>query len=234
MVYIWLKNNLMPPGRCPLCHAAVRPGRICDGCLDTLPWLTGALCRCGLPWHGAAPEPAPLCGRCLRRPPPFAATLAALRYQAPLDGLVNAYKHRGRLAREAELARLWLPVLRRTLPDDTDALVPVPTHWRRRWRRGFDQAERLARCLADAPGMPACYPALSRHRATPAQQGRSATGRRHALTDAFHCARPVSGMHLVLLDDVMTTGATTRAATRALLAGGAESVTVAVLARALP
>lgn len=216
---------------CVLCgtRRAVRHG-LCPACPDALPRLTGPLCRCGLP--SAAPgAPERPCGSCLREPPPWRTLEAPLRYDWPLDRLVAAWKYRGATWLERPLLHIWL----QHLPPDPepDLVVPVPLHWRRRLRRGFNQATVLATGLGRARGIPVGH-VLARRRATPPQQGLSAAWRRHNLRGVFHCRAPVRGRHVVLVDDVVTTGGTVREATRCLLAAGAASVRVRALARALP
>ena len=120
-------------GLCPHCHQELE--RHCA--------LSGPLCRCALPGPGL--DPGALCGRCLDRPPGFAASYCAWAYRFPLDRLLNAYKHRGRLTVERALETL---VRTQPLPwPEADLICPLPAHWRRRWWRGFDQAERLAASL---------------------------------------------------------------------------------------
>jgi len=111
-----------------------------------------------------------------------------------------------------------------------DALCALPAHWRRRWQRGFDQSQRLTDRLASLWGMPS-LPALTRQQATPMQQGLSRRQRRRNLHGAFACTRPVTGLKLLLVDDVMTTGSSARAAAECLLRHGATEVRVWTLAR---
>jgi ComF family protein len=114
-----------------------------------------------------------------------------------------------------------------------DAVVPVPLHWRRRWRRGFNQSELLAQVVARRCGIPVIK-ALKRVRYTPAQTGLSNTGRRKNVTAAFaavrwHC---VAGSRILLVDDVMTTGSTATACAKVLRRAGAASITLLTVARA--
>lgn len=233
IVYRWLNNNLFPDAPCSLCGLPAPPHQpLCRYCLTVPVRLEPPLCRCGLP-AGAPPEdPAhpELCGRCIARPPEFTGSWPAFRYGPPLDGLINAYKHQGRLDHERLLLWLWQQALAANPPPRPQALVPIPCHWRRHWRRGFSQAERLARGLGDALALPV-RPALVRRRATPAQQGRSRAARERNLARAFHCTASVEGAHLAVVDDVMTTASTGRAAGRALLDAGAARVDIWVLAR---
>lgn len=215
---------------CPFCGLHTRAA-VCVDCLALLAGPCGSLCRCGLPFPGRSwatgPEP-PLCGRCIRRPPAFSASFSPFWYQFPLDRLINRYKHRGDLFAERALQHLiasmpapWTPI---------HGICALPSHWRRRWWRGFDQGERLARMLSVHWNKP-LLPALTRPLATPHQQGLSRGQRRRNLQRAFRCRLNVSGLHLVLVDDVMTTGTTARAASQCLRRAGADSVRVWTLAR---
>jgi ComF family protein len=121
------------------------------------------------------------------------------------------------------------------LPRDErfDAIVPMPLHWLRRWRRGFNQAELLSRALSRQTGLPVrCL--VRRKRFTAAQAGLTNAGRRANVTGAFRVPRPesVKGLRLLLIDDVFTTGATAGACARALKRAGASRVAVLALARA--
>ncbi|MBF1801748.1 phosphoribosyltransferase family protein [Alloalcanivorax profundimaris] len=205
-------------GLCPHCHRELE--RHCA--------LSGPLCRCALPGPGL--DPGALCGRCLDRPPGFAASYCAWAYRFPLDRLLNAYKHRGRLTVERALETLTRA---QPLPwPEADLICPLPAHWRRRWWRGFDQAERLAASLGRRWRRPV-VPVLTRPRATRHQQGQSRATRVRSLRHAFRADPRARGRRILLVDDVMTTGASARAAARALGEAGAAEVRVWVLARTL-
>ncbi|WP_235047192.1 ComF family protein [Alcanivorax sp. P2S70] len=176
-------------------------------------------------------QPPPLCGRCVRRPPPFAASHAPLIYSHPLDRLIQRYKHHGDLVCENALEQLLADM---PLPwPDTDALCALPAHWQRCWWRGFDQSQRLASQLSRLWQRP-LLPALLRQRATASQQGLKRTQRERNLRQAFRCVLPMAGLSITLIDDVMTTGSSARAASRTLLDAGAREVNVWTLARTLP
>ncbi|MGB2246753.1 MAG: ComF family protein [Alcanivorax sediminis] len=205
---------------------------LCSHCLTLLQPLPNNQCRCGLPFSAAPAisEAPPLCGRCIRRPPDFASSTALYPYQFPLDMLIQGFKYHGKLVNERALQQLLAEA---PLPwPDSDLICPLPVHWLRRWRRGFDQSERLAQLLSRHWQRPV-VPALKRCRATPHQQGLTRHQRQRNLRKAFRCQSDVRGKHLILVDDVMTTGATAREASRALLTAGAASVRVWCLARAL-
>lgn len=250
-VYEWLINNLVRPC-CTLCAgAALRSSGLCSGCAADLPRLSGPLCRCGLPMLGAStphahhwpglvtatpPQDdddaslAPLCGRCLGNPPPFLGVQALWRYATPVDQLLNNWKHRRHLAAERVLlqeALAGLPLL-----PHVDAIVAMPLYWQRQAWRGFNQAGRFAAAVADAQRLP-LLPAL-RQQQRHHQQGASRRARFAQRAATFRCTATVSGLHLLLVDDVVTTTASCRAASTCLLAAGAASISVLALARTLP
>lgn len=203
-----------PSGGAPFCET-------CAGALDPAP--PGCL-RCGLP------GPDPTCGACFAHPPAFDAVRAGGLYGGPLADAVLALKYGGRAAAARPLGG-WL-ASRVALPPGA-LLVPVPLARARRIARGYDQAALLAGHLAAAAGARRLRGALRRVRDTPPQVGRSRDARARNVAGAFR-AEPaqIAGLDLVLVDDVVTTGATADAAARALRAAGARSVAVVALARA--
>lgn len=150
-------------------------------------------------------------------------------YEGTLRQLIHLYKY----GRMKPLARPLSDLLARALPRDQqfDAVVAVPLHWRRKRSRGFNQSELLARSMAKRCGIP-MITAVRRRRATTVQAGLSNTRRRENVAGAFEAkADAVKGMRILLVDDVMTTGATASACAQALKRGGAKSVAVLTLAR---
>ncbi|MGA2590535.1 MAG: ComF family protein [Bryobacteraceae bacterium] len=149
-------------------------------------------------------------------------------YEGTLRKLIPLFKDHGM----RRLARPLSDLLAAALPRDRqfDAVTPVPLHWRRRWQRGFNQSELLARAIARRRGIPLIR-ALRRGAATQAQAGLSNAQRRENVAAAFRSRRRVAGLRILLIDDVMTTGATAGACARALKKAGAKSVSLAALAR---
>ena len=216
---------LLPP-RCLLCGEAGAHGRdLCAACATALPWNRSACTRCALP----LPEPG-VCGECLQRPPALTETRAAFVYGFPLDRLAPRFKFHRDLAAGRLLAELMADGL--VAAPRPEALVPVPLHRRRLRRRGYDQALELARPLARTLGIPLHADLLSRQRATAPQSELDAAARQRNLRNAF-AVPPNRAMpqHVALVDDVMTTGATLRAAARALLKAGVLRVDAWVCAR---
>lgn len=205
----------------------------CRGLLSRLPVQACAVCALPLGEAYALPT-GYRCGACRQAPPAYDRMLALWCYGPPLDAVVRALKFRrldylGRHLAVALATELG-PRLEGLGP--IDRVVPVPLHWRRRLTRGYNQAERIARPLAGLLGLP-FDPVLARSRATPAQSRLGRMQRLANLRRAFRVPRPraIQGLHLLLVDDVATTGATLDAAAEALKRAGAAAVTALVAAR---
>jgi len=215
------------PARCLACgEAALMGADLCPARAAALPWNDAASGRCALP----LPVAAASCGACLQQPPPLQAVHAAFRYAAPVDWLLPRFKFHRDLAAGRLLADAM--ALRFAALPRPDALLPVPLHQGRLRHRGYDQALELARPLAKALGLRLLPAALLRQRATRAQSELDAAARRRNLRGAFTVpggeALPA---HVVLVDDVMTTGATLHAAAIALRRAGVARVDAWVCAR---
>lgn len=229
--------DLAMPPLCPLTGApTARAGTLSADGWSRLAFVEDPVCRrCGAPFAfdpGAATD----CAACLADPPAFEAARAAVVYDQAAQTLVLAFKH-GDRTDLAPLLAGWLKRAGAGWWSAEAALVPVPLHWRRLVRRRYNQAALLARRLSAETGVPAIVDALVRIRATASQQGLSATARRRNLSGAIRPdpARPraLEGREAILVDDVLTTGATLSAAARAAKAAGATRVRALVLARAL-
>jgi ComF family protein len=222
------------PSACLACAASLphpSAGPLCAPCWQALPRHRGGLCRCGTPLGDGSPGP---CGRCRRGLSVFAAGASLGPFEGVLRLLVHELKYRGRRRLVARLAGLLLEesAVRGVLSAGAN-LVPVPLHPRRRRERGFNQAELLARALARGSGLEVEARLLVRRRDTAPQAGLSAASRRRNVTGAF-AARSRSrlrGRTLVLVDDVVTTGATAAACARVLKQAGAAEVRLVTVAR---
>ncbi len=230
-----LGSVLLPP-RCLLCHGpGAAPGRdLCTDCEADLPWLVAACPRCGLP----PPPPGAGgdgCARCRDRAQPHRSCHAPFAYGFPLTELIPSLKYQGALSCARVLGILLAESVARTrLFADVAVVVPMPLHRSRVVERGFNQALELARFASAALGVPLDPLALQRTRATEPQVGLPRAERSRNVCGAFFAqASRVAQRNVVVLDDVVTTGATVAAAAQALLDAGAARVDAWCVARAM-
>ncbi len=219
--------RFMAPARCRLCHAPTPAEGLCRDCRARLPRPARACPQCALPLPAGSADA--LCGECLSDPPAFDRAHVPLLYSPPLDGLIAGLKYHGRLAHARLLIEAFGPPPAGPPPD---CLIPVPLHPARLRTRGFNQAAELARLLAERAGLPWDGDSLVRIRAAPAQR---ASGRRQRLRNvrgAFAWrGRAPCPPRVALVDDVVTTGATARAAAACLKRAGAQWVEIWAVAR---
>jgi ComF family protein len=228
--------DLLLPPRCLGCGGMVESqGRLCAGCWRRLAFLGPPLCRlCGYPLPHALPD-APLCGVCAAEPPAYDHARAALRYDDGSRGLILRFKHADRADTAPAFGR-WLAQSGADLLQEADLVAPVPLHRWRFLRRGYNQAAILARALSRESGVAMVPDLLQRCRATRSQQGLSGRARLDNITaGAFRVhpwhAQRAAGARVLLVDDVLTTGATVSACARVLRRAGAAQVDVLTLAR---
>ena len=225
-----LDDSIMPL-RCVFCGTRTDrfEGRICSGCRRDLPWITSACGRCAEPLAVNLP-PGVHCAACQSRPSPIEATVAPLLYEFPVDAGLKALKFGRRLHYAPAFGELLAAEMPR-LAADIDALLPVPLHWRRQAFRGFNQALELCRPLARYCELP-IMTGVVRRRATPFQSGLAARQRRQNLHRAFVVHKTHGFRHVLIVDDVVTTGETTRQLGMALTRRGVRKVSVLAVARA--
>jgi predicted amidophosphoribosyltransferase len=228
--------HLVYPPQCLTCEAQVTTDfALCPDCWRETPFVAGLVCDlCGTPLPGQDPGHAVHCDDCLSVARPWSRGRAALLYQGNARDLVLALKHGDRMDLALPAAR-WLHRACLPMVEPGMLVAPVPLHWLRLIRRRYNQAALLAGGLARLAGLDHCPDLLQRQRRTPTQDGRGREARFanlqgairiHPRRRALLAERPV-----MLVDDVMTSGATLAAAAEACLAAGASRVVVAALAR---
>jgi ComF family protein len=227
--------DLVFPPLCPVCDGILGASRrdpLCGACWEGFERISPPWCRC----CGAPLGIEGLCGACRRRRPRFAYARAAVLYGDLVREAIHAFKFGGRRGLATPLGDLLAGLGLSALPGAApDALVPVPLHPRRARERGYDQALLLARRLERAWGVPVVADALLRAVPTQPQTDLGAAARRRNVRDAFAVRRAelIAGRHVVLVDDVFTTGATAGECARTLYRAGAAAVGVLTVARAL-
>jgi len=222
------------PQLCLACSEPIATPGLCAGCWLRIAWIAAPICMCcGTPLEIAS-ETARRCVPCTGTNPVLTRMRAALRYDEQSRSLVLGFKHADRLHAAPSFAR-WLAAAGEELLVDTDLVIPVPLHWTRlAWRR-YNQSAILARLVARAAGLPFLADMLVRRRRTPSQGELGRTARQQNVSGAFALARRhrarVAGKRILLVDDVLTTGATLEACARTLLRAGAQQVDALTLAR---
>jgi len=207
---------------------------LCKHCRDELPLHTTACARCAKTLArppSSLPHLEALCGRCQTQPPAFERCQAMLSYHAPANHLLQRLKFSGRLEMARVLGELMAKWLEKIVDSKPDSLIPMPLHKNRLNERGFNQAVELARPIATQLGLPMDLNNCIRQKTTAPQSDLSRKERIKNVKGAFEVLRPVAG-HVVIIDDVMTTGSTAREFAKTLLKAGATRVDVWVCARA--
>lgn len=226
--------NLLLPNRCPGCGAILAGGGLCTSCWSRLPLIADPVCtRCGLPLEFDLGFDS-ACSACLSDPPAFDRARSVVLYADLSRDLILKLKYRDRTDMAPLLAG-WMVRAGRSLLAEAHCLAPVPLHWRRLFARRFNQAALLARHIARQCDLPLVPDLLVRHRATPPLGDLGRAARARAVRGAFRLNErhrgTLSGRRVVLVDDVLTSGATAGECARALKDAGAASVAVLTLAR---
>jgi ComF family protein len=228
--------DLLLPAACLLCGERLPPAApataFCPDCRDGMPQPAPARCPVCAIAHRSLTPSLHHCEACLRQPPPFARVHAVGPYTGALQEAIQRFKYQGQLPLERPLGKLLADTVLAAGGRRPDLLVPVPLHLHRLRERGYNQSLQLARQLGRQLKAPVTPGLLQRTRATTSQQGLDAVTRGSNLRGAFAATAPLHGRHLLLVDDVMTTGATVRECAEVLRKAGAVSVEIAVLGRA--
>lgn len=226
---LWLQvADVLAPQDCFLCGGRTQGAPLCASCEGALPRRPDSACpQCGLPGLDGG-----LCGACRREPPAFDATLAVFEFAFPVDTLVHALKYRHRLAL-AEFFAAALAERGADFGEGADLIVPMPLHPRRLAERGFNQAVEIARPLARARGVPLGLAVVHKRRDLPPQAGLDREARLRSPRGAFEGDVSLAGRRVIVVDDVMTTGATLDELARCLKRQGASWVGNLVVARTL-
>lgn len=225
---------LLPP-HCLKCRIIVdEPGSLCAKCWGEITFLGAPACDiCGLPFEFETGDGIH-CAACIRRRPVYQQARAVMAYDDASRDLILGFKHADQTEAAPAFGR-WLARAGADLVAEADLLAPVPLHWTRFWKRRYNQSALLANALARETRLPVIPDLLIRRRRTPSQGGLGPSGRARNVRGAFRLnprfADKVRAKHVLLVDDVYTTGATVEACARVLLRAGAAAVDVITLAR---
>lgn len=230
--------HLVYPPRCLGCGSVVDSDfGLCPTCWAQTDFIRGAKCSvCAAPLPGSAVVNDAICDGCLQDPPPWKSGVAAVLYREKARGLVMGLKHGDRTEISVPAAG-WMALACKDIPTRNILVVPIPLHWTRLLKRRYNQSALLAKALAEKMDMPYSLDLLKRVRRTPSLDKMSPDARHNVLTGSFDLTKKrahlvAGGRPILLVDDVLTTGATLREAYRVLKDAGAGAIHVAVLARA--
>jgi ComF family protein len=226
--------DLALPQLCPACREPVEGRGLCPACWSKLSFITRPYCeRLGIPF-AYDPGPGILSMEAIADPPAYNRARAAVRFDDISRALVHGLKYGDRLDLAPMMGR-WISHAGREILAEADALVPVPLHWRRLWARRFNQSAMLAAAISAESKVPVASTVLKRVKATAQQVGLTRSERAANVQGAFRVPPEgrgaVAGRRLVIVDDVLTSGATVDGCARALLRAGAANVDVLIFAR---
>ena len=236
LVNNWLDfiHSRLFPSSCILCGAAGDKGMdLCPACQADLSRISPACQRCGMPLTGDETGKPSICGECLQTPPPFQYTLSPYYYQPPLVQLITQFKFDHRLL----MARIFAGLLAKHLSPErhkAECIIPVPLHPHRLRERGYNQSLEIARLLGRQVGIAVDYQLCQRTRYTAPQTGLAAKERKSNVKNAFGLNGPCTYKHVVIVDDVITTGHTVTELAKLLRNNGVDEIEVWSLARAVP
>jgi ComF family protein len=230
-----LADLLLPPVCISCRKQTLAHGLLCGACWSRIDFIAPPICaRLGVPLPYETGEPA-LSAAAIAEPPVYDRARAAARYSATMRDLIQSFKYGDRHEGVALFGR-WMAAAGAELLADADVIVPVPLYRSRLWSRRFNQSAMLARAVSQLSSVPVDHFLLARVKRTPSQVGLSPGQRRRNVAGAFRVLRPradLAGKRVIVVDDVITTGATVEACARVLKRGGAARIDVLALARAV-
>ncbi|MEI8320996.1 MAG: ComF family protein [Alphaproteobacteria bacterium] len=230
-------NFFLPPV-CLMCRDLLQDNTaVCAKCWEEIDFITDPFCEsCAYPFSFGEHGHQLKCGACLDAPPSFSKTRAVFKYDHFSKNLILPFKH-NKAIHFAPLLGDWMQRAGKDILQDADLFVPVPLHWTRLLKRGFNQAAVLAKRLEKKSQIPAKMTILKRIKRTPSQGDLTVQEREKNVANVFQVLdqheKLVQGKVVILVDDVMTTGATLNACAKALLRAGAQEVRTLVAARVL-
>ena len=234
-------TKVLLPHYCILCYEKTKSTKysnLCVNCQGSLPLLIGKFCyQCANPLPDISQ--ARICGDCIAYRHHFDASIVAFHYQSPVDKLILDFKHRANFLAYRELSYYLVEVIKQSsdfIANPPSMLVPAPLHWRRQFHRGFNQAQLIAEQLSEQLAIPINNTVLRRVNSNAMQQGKSRRERIKVLNNQFAINNlanngQIKGKNIAIIDDVVTTTATTEAIAKQLKKAGAQSVVVYALAR---
>ena len=219
------------PSRCILCQRTADQNiEICPECYKALPHNERHCTCCALPLADDTDNTV-LCGRCIQKKPDYDYAHSLFRYEDSVIGLVHQLKFSEKISFARSIGEMLLLKFLET-GEEPDCLLPVPLHDSRLRQRGFNQSIEISRVLTKKTAIPIEFDVVVRHRSTPAQTGLDASQRKRNIKGAFSIEQPLNYGHVLIVDDVMTTGATVNELARVLKKSGVERVGVLSIARA--
>jgi ComF family protein len=218
--------SLLFKQNCALCAAPTHSElSVCHACINDLPLATNPSCpQCGLSTQGD------ICGKCIKQKPHYDATHALFTYAYPVDALLQHYKYHHALYLSQTFAQLLSAKMQ---SNDIDLIIAMPLHPNRIKERGFNQSLEVAKIMATKQQIALDRASCSRIKNTPPQASLPLKNRLKNMKDAFRCNQSLTGKHIALIDDVMTTGASLNELAKTIKKAGAYKVSCYVLARTL-
>jgi len=232
--------DFLYPTRCLLCGNTSDnrlAGQLCDPCATDIPLNPGACKHCAIPLIATdshSPQPPVHCAQCIKTPPVYESCWSPFIYAQPLEWMIQQLKFNAKLDLAPLLSRLVLENLPAHLytSDRPDVIIPMPLHSRRLQQRGFNQSHLLIKPIAQALNLPLDLNSSKRIRDTEHQTGKNAHQRRQNIKNAFSYNHKYNHQHVVIFDDVVTTGSSVSELTKTLKRGGVKRVDIWCLARA--